>query len=75
MAMARESQPVFSTNSSYLLGTGVGGIRSGNLDLVLNAGQGAQLSLDHNAVVMGILHHLTGDARCSPQRAWRKRRS
>ena len=45
----------------YVLGTGVGRIRSGNLDLVLNAGQGAQLSLDHNAVVMGILHHLTGD--------------
>ena len=41
-----------------LFGTGVGGVLGGNLDLVLDAGQRAQLGLDHNAVVMGILDHL-----------------
>ena len=45
----------------HVLGTGVGGILCGNLDLILYTGQRAQLGLYHNAVVMGILHHLTGD--------------
>ena len=44
-----------------LLGAGVGGLVSGDLDLILNAGQSAQLGLDHNAVIVGILHDLLGD--------------
>ena len=43
-----------------LFGTGVGSICSGNVDLVLNAGQGAELAFDHDAVVMGILDDLAG---------------
>ena len=44
-----------------LLGAGVGSLVSGDLDLVLDAGQSAQLGLDHNAVIVGILHDLLGD--------------
>ncbi len=44
-----------------LLGAGIGGLVSGDLDLVLDAGQSAQLGLDHNAVIVGILHDLLGD--------------
>ena len=33
----------------------------GHLHLVLDAGQRAQLRLHHNAVVVGVLHHLAGD--------------
>ena len=44
----------------HLLGVGIGGILGGHVDLILNAGQGTQLGLHHHAVVMGILHHLTG---------------
>ena len=43
-----------------VLGTGVGGIFSRDIDLVFYAGKGAQLGLDHNAVVMGIFNNLTG---------------
>ena len=32
----------------------------GDVDLVLHAGQGAQLRLHHHAVVVGVLHHLAG---------------
>ena len=45
----------------HLLGAGVGRLVSGYLDLVLDAGQGAQLGLHHDTVVMGVLHHLAGD--------------
>ncbi len=45
-----------------LLGTGVGGILGRNIDLVLNAGQGAQLAFDHDAVVMGVLDDLLGQS-------------
>ena len=41
-----------------LFGTGVGADRVA--DLVLDAGQGAQLALDDHAVVMGILDDLAG---------------
>ena len=44
-----------------LFGTGVGGILGGDLHFILHAGQGAQLGLDHNAAVVGILDHLLGD--------------
>ncbi len=43
------------------LGTGIGGSLSGDIDLVLNASQGAQLSLNDNAVVVCILNDLLGD--------------
>ncbi len=45
----------------HLLRAGVGGILGGDLHVVLNAGEGAQLGLYDDAVVMGILHHLLGD--------------
>ena len=45
----------------HLLGAGVGRIVGGDLDLILDAGQGAQLGLHDNAVVVGILHDLLGD--------------
>ena len=44
-----------------LFGAGVGGVAFLDLDLVLNAGQGAQLSLDDDAVVVGVLDDLLGD--------------
>ena len=44
-----------------LLGAGVGSLVSGDLHIVLDAGQSAQLGLDHNAVIVGILHDLLGD--------------
>ena len=44
-----------------LLGTGVGGSLSGDIDLVLDAGQGAQLSLNHNTVIVSVLNDLLGD--------------
>ena len=44
-----------------LLGTGVVSVVSGNADLVLNTGQSAQLSLDHNTVIVSVLDHLLGD--------------
>ena len=44
-----------------LFGTGVGGVLGGDLDLVLDAGQSAQLGLDDHAVVVGILNDLAGD--------------
>ena len=37
------------------------GLLGGDLHIVLNAGQSAQLGLYHHAVVMGILHDLLGD--------------
>ena len=43
-----------------LFGTGIGGILCGHLDLVLHAGQRAQLALDHNAVIMGVFDNLLG---------------
>ena len=43
-----------------LLGTGVGSVVRVYIDLVLDAGQGAQLAFDHNAVVMGVLDDLLG---------------
>ena len=45
----------------HLLGAGVGGILGGDLHIVLHAGQGAQLRLDHHAVVVGVLDDLLGD--------------
>ena len=45
----------------HFLGTGVVGILSGNIDLVLNASQSAQLSLDHNTVIVSVLDDLAGD--------------
>ena len=43
------------------LGTGVGSSLSSNIDLVLDASQGAQLSLDNDTVVMSVLNDLLGD--------------
>ncbi len=43
------------------LGTGVGSSLSGDIDIVLDAGQGAQLSLDNNASVVSVLNDLLGD--------------
>ena len=43
------------------LGTGVGSSLSGDVDFVLDASQGAQLSLDNNAVIVSVLNDLTGD--------------
>ena len=43
-----------------LFGVGVALVTGLNADLVLNAGQGAQLSLDNNAVRMRILNDLLG---------------
>ena len=40
---------------------GVGGILSGNLDIIFDAGQGSQLSLYDYAVSMCILNDLSGD--------------
>ena len=40
---------------------GVVGLLGGDLHLVLDAGQSAQLGLHHHAVVVGVLHHLLGD--------------
>ena len=45
----------------HLLGTGVGCGVVRHLDIVLDAGQRTQLGLHHHAVVVGVLHHLTGD--------------
>ena len=45
----------------HLFGTGVVGLLGGDIDLVLYAGQSAQLGLNNNAVVVGVLHHLLGD--------------
>lgn len=43
-----------------ILGTGIGGVSSRDVDIVLDAGQGAQFRFHHNAVVMGILYDLFG---------------
>ena len=45
----------------HLLRVGVVGVLGGNLHVVLDAGQSAQLSLHHHAVVVGVLHHLAGN--------------
>ena len=42
-------------------GMGVGAVLSGDLDLVLNAGESAKLGLNDNAVVMCVLDDLAGD--------------
>ena len=39
---------------------GVGGILSGNLNVILYASQGAELSLDNNAVSVSVLYNLLG---------------
>ena len=44
-----------------LLRTGIGSSVSGNLNIVLDAGQSAQLSLNHHAVVVSVLNNLLGD--------------
>ena len=44
-----------------LFGMGVGRLVRGDLDLVLDAGEGAELGLDHHAVVVGVLNDLLGD--------------
>ena len=44
----------------HVLRTGVGGVRSGDFYIVLDAGQGAQFRLHHYAVVMGVLNNLLG---------------
>ncbi len=61
MAMARESQPVLVDEFLHLFGMGVGGVLGGDLDVVLDAGQGAQLGFHHDAVVVGVLDDLLGD--------------
>ena len=43
------------------LGTGVGSGLSGNVDFVLDAGQGAQLSFDGDTALVSVLNDLTGD--------------
>ena len=45
----------------HLLRVGVGGVLGGDVHVVLNAGQAAQLPFHHHAVGVGILHHLTGE--------------
>ena len=45
----------------YFLGTGVRGILSGDLHIILHTGQGTQLRLDHHAMVVGVLNDLLGD--------------
>ena len=50
-----DSQGVTAGTGNELLdflGTGVVCVVGGNIDLVLNAGQSAQLSLDNNAVIV-----------------------
>ena len=44
----------------HLLGTGVGGVLGHHV--VLNAGQNAQLALDHHAVSVRVLHDLLGQS-------------
>ena len=44
-----------------VLGTGVAGILSGYVDLILNAGESAELGLNDNAVVMSVLNDLLCD--------------
>ena len=44
-----------------VLRTGVGGILSGNVDLVLYSGESAKLGLNYDAVIMGVLNDLLGD--------------
>ena len=44
-----------------LLGTGVGSGLSGNIDLILDASQASQLSLNNNTVIVSILNDLLGD--------------
>ena len=46
----------------HVFRTGVGGVLRLDLDFVLHAGEGAQLSLDHDAVVVSIFDNLAGDA-------------
>ena len=45
----------------YLVGVGVGGVGGGDVHVVLDAGQTAQLPFHHHAVGVGVLHHLTGE--------------
>ena len=42
----------------HLFGMGVGGVVGGDLDVVLDAGQSAQLGLDDDAVVVSVLNDL-----------------
>ena len=58
MEMASESTPVFFTKSSTSLGLGVDGL--GGHHVVLDAGQHAQLALDGDVVLVGVLDHLAG---------------
>ena len=44
----------------HLVGVGVGGIGSGDVHVVLDAGQTAQLTLDDDTVLVGVLHDLAG---------------
>ena len=52
--------PVRGDEFLHLVRTGVAGIGGGNLHVVLHAGQTAQLGLDGDVVLMGILHHAAG---------------
>ena len=45
----------------HFLRTGIGGSLGRDIDLVLNAGQRAQLSLNNDTVVMSVLNDLLGD--------------
>ena len=73
--MARESQPVLGYELLNLFRTGVGGILSGNLNVILNASQGAELSLDNNAVSVSVLYNLLGLLDVLVERTGRSSRS
>ena len=45
-----------------LIGTGVGGILLGDVDIVLDAGQTAELTLDNDTLGVGILNDLAGQS-------------
>ena len=45
----------------HFVGIGIAGVLLGDNHLVLHTGQCAQLCLDNNAVIMGVLHYLTGN--------------
>ena len=58
-----------------LIRIGVGGVLGLNLNLILNAGQTAQLALNGNAAVVGILNDLAGQSDVLLERAGGSRRS
>jgi hypothetical protein len=59
----------------HVLGTGVGGILRLDIDGILNAGQCAQLGLNDDAVIVGILHDLAGQRDIVLKGTWKIRRS